>query len=313
MGSGRWTPDTYYGRAAADEAAGRDTFDYSRAAIESGRLQAAPDARPQGAGPAGEPGQRRAPGQQRRPDQPGRDRQHGQGRAGASTRTCRSCTSCCWATGTWPTRRCASPPWATPRATRCRSRSASSSPTTGWTRPGEHGPRGRRRRAEDRELRADALRRRPPHGHRLLGQAGPQGLPVHHRRRDGLPGRERRRRSARRSATPWPRTCRCGSWWPRRPSGGTSTSSSPAGPPTARTRHGRLLVRPARRRPRDRPAEPRPDQRVHRPHDRRERGHRAARPDRRRPGRRGRVSGACTACSAAAAGTPADGCDAAPQ
>ena len=39
MGSGRWTPDTYYIRAAADAAAGRDTFAYSRAAIESGRLK----------------------------------------------------------------------------------------------------------------------------------------------------------------------------------------------------------------------------------------------------------------------------------
>ena len=40
MGSGRWTPDTYYDRAAARAAAGTDTFDYSRAAVESGRLQA---------------------------------------------------------------------------------------------------------------------------------------------------------------------------------------------------------------------------------------------------------------------------------
>jgi hypothetical protein len=39
MGSGRWTPDTYYDRAAARVAAGTDTFAYSRAAIESGQLK----------------------------------------------------------------------------------------------------------------------------------------------------------------------------------------------------------------------------------------------------------------------------------
>ncbi len=39
MGSGRWTPDTYYRKAADRTAAGKDTFDYSRKAIQSGRLK----------------------------------------------------------------------------------------------------------------------------------------------------------------------------------------------------------------------------------------------------------------------------------
>ncbi len=50
MGSGRWTPDTYYDRAAARVAAGKDTFAYSRAAIESGRLRPHQTLDPKGLG-----------------------------------------------------------------------------------------------------------------------------------------------------------------------------------------------------------------------------------------------------------------------
>ncbi len=50
MGSGRWTPDTYNDRAAARRAAGRDAFDYSRAAIESGHLRPHPTLDPKGLG-----------------------------------------------------------------------------------------------------------------------------------------------------------------------------------------------------------------------------------------------------------------------
>ena len=50
MGSGRWTPDTYNDRAAAAAAAGRDTFDYSRRAVESGHLKPHPSLDPKGLG-----------------------------------------------------------------------------------------------------------------------------------------------------------------------------------------------------------------------------------------------------------------------
>jgi len=39
MGSGRWSPTTYHERADAKVASGKDTFDYSREAISSGRLR----------------------------------------------------------------------------------------------------------------------------------------------------------------------------------------------------------------------------------------------------------------------------------
>ncbi len=50
MGSGRWTPDTYYTRSADRAAAGKDTFDYSRAAIQSGKLKPHQTLDPQGLG-----------------------------------------------------------------------------------------------------------------------------------------------------------------------------------------------------------------------------------------------------------------------
>ena len=50
MGSGRWTPDTYYDRAAARTAAGADTFAYSRAAITSGHLRPHQTLDPRGMG-----------------------------------------------------------------------------------------------------------------------------------------------------------------------------------------------------------------------------------------------------------------------
>ena len=39
MGSGRWSATTYDDRAAAKAAAGKDTFDYSVAALRSGHLR----------------------------------------------------------------------------------------------------------------------------------------------------------------------------------------------------------------------------------------------------------------------------------
>ena len=39
MGNGRWTPTTYFERENARKRAGKDTFDYSRAAIASGNLR----------------------------------------------------------------------------------------------------------------------------------------------------------------------------------------------------------------------------------------------------------------------------------
>lgn len=50
MGSGRWTPDTYYDRAAVRKATGRDAFDYSRTAIESGVLRPHATLDPKGLG-----------------------------------------------------------------------------------------------------------------------------------------------------------------------------------------------------------------------------------------------------------------------
>ena len=50
MGSGRWTPDTYYTKAVARTAAGQDTFDYSRAAVTSGQMRPHQTLDPRGMG-----------------------------------------------------------------------------------------------------------------------------------------------------------------------------------------------------------------------------------------------------------------------
>jgi hypothetical protein len=50
MGSGQWTPATYDDRTAARVAAGRDAFDYSRTAVQSGVLRPHPTLDPKGIG-----------------------------------------------------------------------------------------------------------------------------------------------------------------------------------------------------------------------------------------------------------------------
>ncbi len=50
MGSGRWSPDTYHASAAARSSAGKDVFDYSKDAINSGQLRPHQTLDPQGMG-----------------------------------------------------------------------------------------------------------------------------------------------------------------------------------------------------------------------------------------------------------------------